>query len=439
MNNSRALAAKILFQVVEEKQSLTKVFAKFSHTFPVKDEAFIKELVFGVCRYYFRLIAIVQQLIDKPIRKKEAVVNVLLLIGLYQLIYSRVPAYAAISETVAAAKALKKPWACRLLNAVLRNFLRNKQTIDKQISNTTEVQYAHPNWFIAAIKKAWPQYWQAILIANNQHPPMILRINNSKTTKKEYLNLLKRKEIAYEEHAFADTAITIKTPIPVDELPKFSQGFCSVQDAACQLLLSCLDLQVGQRILDACAAPGGKTALMLENETQLQEIVAVDIDTERAEKIQVNLKRLCLTAATVIVGDASQPTNWWDGKLYDRILVDAPCSATGVIRRHSDIKLLRQANDIQTLASQQLALLRQLWPLLAAGGRLVYATCSILPQENDQVIQHFLEETSNAKEESLSVTWGVARPYGRQILPGMHDMDGFYYAVLVKIALDQRE
>jgi 16S rRNA (cytosine967-C5)-methyltransferase len=282
------------------------------------------------------------------------------------------------------------------------------------------------------LQQAWPHAWQAILTANNQHPPMILRVNQRFLSRAAYLEKLQQANIAATEHPVVESAIELTQPVAVTLLPGFKEGWVSVQDAASQLAATVLDLAPHQRVLDACAAPGGKTGHILETEPDLAELVAVDIDAERLNKVNDNLQRLRLKA-TLCVGNAQQPTDWWDGQLFDRILCDAPCSATGVIRRHPDIKYLRQEKDFTTLQQQQCQMLQALWLLLKVGGKLVYSTCSIFPQENAEVITTFLRDEPTACECLIEASWGHAQTHGRQLLSGEHNMDGFYYAVLEKI------
>jgi 16S rRNA (cytosine967-C5)-methyltransferase len=352
----------------------------------------------------------------------------LVLIGLYQLIYADTPAFAAIHEVVEAAKILKKNWATGVINGVLRNFTRQKTSLLPEVKAPSAL-FAHPEWFIKMVKSAWPEQWQTILEQNNQHPPMTLRVNRQQISREDYLQLLQEAQLEANVCVASEVGISLVNPVSVSQLPGFSTGLCSIQDEAAQLAATLLELTPHLRVLDACAAPGGKTSHILEAEPSSQ-VLAVEQDAERAAKITENLTRLQL-AVKVKVADATLPEAWWDKELFDRILVDAPCSATGVIRRHPDIKILRRATDIKTLAQLQLTLLEKLWPLLAVGGILVYATCSILPAENDDVIQAFMKKTANGKLLPIDATWGLATSCGRQLLPG--DTDGFYYARLQKI------
>jgi len=392
-----------------------------------KDRAFIQALCFGVCRQYHRLDFILSQLLDKPL--KDADVKSLALVGLYQLNFMRVKPHAAVSETVLAAR--KKPWAKSLLNAVLRTYLREQEGLEHKADKSPVAALSHPDWLLRQIEQDWPEQAPAILQQNNQQPPMALRVNLAKISRESYLQLLAEQEITAETVSFCPSSIKLEKPVPVDLLPGFADGFVSVQDTAAQLAAGLLDLQPGQRVLDVCAAPGGKAAHILESQTQLEELVAVDIDESRMQRVSENLQRLTLQAK-LVVGDAANPQSWWDGKPFDRILLDAPCSALGVIRRHPDIKLLRRAEDIGQLQALQKAILQAVWPLLAPGGIMVYATCSILKQENEDQVRAFLVEYPDAVELPIDADWGTAGTCGRQILTGESAMDGFYYACLIK-------
>jgi len=424
--NIRLVAAKVLARVLQDGQSLT---VALDNAFPAidsaKDRAFIQALCYGVCRQYHRLDFILSQLLDKPL--KDTDVKALALVGLYQLKFMRVKPHAAVSETVLAAR--KKPWAKSLINAVLRTYLREQEGLEHKADKCQVAALSHPDWLIKRIEQDWPEQALAIFLENNQQPPMALRVNLSKTSREDYLQLLAGQGIAAESVSFCPSAIILDKPVPVDLLPGFAGGLVSVQDTAAQLAAGLLDVQPGHRVLDVCAAPGGKTAHILESQPQLKELVAVDIDESRMQRVGENLKRLNLQAK-LVVGDAANPASWWDGQPFDRILLDAPCSALGVIRRHPDIKLLRRAEDIGQLQALQKSILQAVWPLLAPGGLLLYATCSILKQENEQQVQAFLAEHSDAVELPIDADWGTTGACGRQILTGDSAMDGFYYALL---------
>ncbi|MCX7100336.1 MAG: 16S rRNA (cytosine(967)-C(5))-methyltransferase RsmB, partial [Methylobacter sp.] len=427
--------ARVLTRVLQDGQSLTAALDQAFLGIEVsKDRAFIQALCYGVCRQFHRLDFILSQLLDKPL--KDADVKALALVGLYQLNFMRVKPHAAVSETVLAAR--KKPWAKSLLNAVLRTYLREQEGLENKAEKFQSAAVSHPAWLIKQIEQDWPDLAQQILLENNLQPPLVLRVNLTKTSREQYLHLLAEQDIASEGVSFCPSAIQLDKPVPVDLLPGFAEGLASVQDTAAQLAAGLLAVQPGQRVLDVCAAPGGKTAHILENQPQLAELVAVDIDEARMQRVSENLQRLKLSAK-LVVGDAANPATWWDGKLFDRILLDAPCSALGVIRRHPDIKVLRRAEDIGQLQALQKAILQAIWPLLAPGGVMVYATCSILKQENELQIKAFLTANTDAIELPLfpnaneeTADWGVAGVCGRQIITGESAMDGFYYAKIGK-------
>ncbi|MEE7627104.1 16S rRNA (cytosine(967)-C(5))-methyltransferase RsmB [Methylobacter sp. Wu8] len=426
--NTRLVAARVLSRVLQDGQSLTAALDNaFSAIESGKDRAFIQALCYGVCRQFHRLDFILSQLLDKPL--KDADVKALALVGLYQLKFMRVKPHAAVSETVLAAR--KKPWAKSLINAVLRTYLREQEGLEHKADKFQVAALSHPDWLIKQIERDWPEQALNIFLENNRQPPMVLRVNLAKTSRESYLQRLTGQDVAAQAVSFCPSAIRLDKPAPVELLPGFADGLVSVQDAAAQLAAGLLDVRPGQRVLDVCAAPGGKAAHILETQLQLKELVAVDIDGARMQRVSENLQRLNLQAK-LVVGDAAKPEEWWDGQLFDRILLDAPCSALGVIRRHPDIKLLRRAEDIGQLQVLQKSILQAVWPLLAPGGLLLYATCSILKQENEQQVQAFLAGRNDAVESPIEADWGSAGACGRQIFTGESAMDGFYYARIGK-------
>lgn len=431
--DARALAAKVLAQVVGENHSLD---AALVQNLPkLKDAAargLAQEMCYGVLRWHLRLEALANNLLKSPL--KDIDVHCLLLLGLYQLIYMRVAPHAAVDMTVAATQALNKPWAKGLVNAVLRNYLRNSASLQEDLDRAEVSAHAHPAWLLDAIKADWPEQWQAIAAANNQRPPLDLRINAQKISRADYLQRLTEAGIAATALPYAPCGIRLEKPQSVETLPGFGDGLFSVQDSAAQLAAPLLDLQAGQYVLDACAAPGGKTCHILEYQPGV-ELLALDNKARRVKLVQQNLDRLQL-AAKPLVGDAGRPEEWWDGNQFDRILLDAPCSATGVIRRHPDIKFLRRPADVEALARLQTQLLIALWPLLKSGGMLLYVTCSVLHRENEQQIRDFAATHSDARPESIELPWrqnAQTDSFGQQILPGEEGMDGFYYARLRKL------
>ena len=426
--NTRLIAARALSRVLQEGQSLTAVLeSALKAVESGKDRAFIQALCYGVCRFYHRLDFILSELLDKPLKDQD--VKALALVGLYQLKYMRVKPHAAVSETVLAAR--KKPWAKALINALLRGYLREQDSLEQKADNVQYAAVSHPDWLIKQIEQDWPQQAQQILLENNQQPPMALRVNLARISRDQYLQQLSEWGIEAVAVSFCPSAIILDKPAAVDLLPGFAEGLVSVQDTAAQLAAGLLDVQAGHRVLDVCAAPGGKAAHLLECQPHTRELVAVDIDASRMQRVSDNLQRLKLSAR-LVVGDAATPQGWWDGQFFDRILLDAPCSALGVIRRHPDIKLLRRAEDIKPLQALQLNILHAIWPLLAPGGIMLYATCSILKQENEQQIGAFLAEHPDAVELPIDAAWGFVGSHGRQIMTGESAMDGFYYARLGK-------
>ncbi|WP_315905646.1 16S rRNA (cytosine(967)-C(5))-methyltransferase RsmB [Vibrio fluvialis] len=425
--NVRAAAAQVLFQVVDKGQSLSMALPAAQQNIRPRDHALLQEICYGALRYLPRLESIANALMDNPLKGKQRVFHHLILVGIYQLSFMRIPAHAAVGETVEGAQDLKGPRLRGLINAVLRNYQRNQEQLDAQAVSHNAGKYGHPSWLLKLLQNAYPQQWEAIVEANNSKAPMWLRVNHQHHDRDAYQALLNNENIDSIVHSQAEDALKLAAPCDVTKLPGFEKGWVSVQDAAAQLSLHYLQPQDGELILDCCAAPGGKTAHILER-TQGSEVVAIDCDDTRLKRVHDNLKRLNLSAK-VVCGDARYPQKWWQGSQFDRILLDAPCSATGVIRRHPDIKWLRRAEDIAALAELQREILDAMWQQLKPGGTLVYATCSITPQENVLQVKDFLARTSDAQ----LVGSELDNP-GRQILPGEEDMDGFYYAVLTKQA-----
>ena len=431
--NPRLAAAKALAAVLSGKASLNSSLPTQLDKVEERDRGLTQDLAFGTARWQPRLDLLAAQLLQKPFKAADSDVQALLLVGLYQLFYTRIPAHAAIGETVGCADKLKKPWAKALLNAVLRRAQREGEELLASMERDPVVRTAHPRWLQKSLKAFWPEQWEAICAANNAHPPMILRVNRRHHSRDAYLALLGEAGIAAAACQYSRDGIVLAAACDVRGLPGFAEGWISVQDEAAQLAADLLELAPGQRVLDACCAPGGKTCHLLEAEQGLAEVVAIDLEAKRLVRVRENLARLQLDAK-LIACDARDTANWWDGKTFQRILLDAPCSATGVIRRHPDIKLTRQADDIPALATLQGELLDALWPTLEVGGMLLYATCSSLPTENTEVIEAFLARTPGARELDLATEAGLRQPHGRQLLAQEGGHDGFYYAKLIKIA-----
>lgn len=428
---SARLAAAQAVQQVAEGRSLGDALPALLARVDGGERGLAQELAYGALRWYPRLQWVLEQLLERPLRRRDRDVHALLTVGIYQCLDTRIPEHAAVSETVAAARTLGRRWASGLTNAVLRRCLRERTALEHGWQAVDTALHAHPRWLLDAYRDAWPDAWESLAAANNQRPPMTLRVNRRQTTRTAYLEALQDQGLAAEPHPLAEDALVLAEPVPVERLPAFDHGHAAVQDAAGQQAAALLDPQPGERVLDLCAAPGGKTCHLLERQPQLQELVAVELEATRLARIHENLERLGHTA-TVLEGDAADPDAWWDGRQFERILLDAPCSASGVVRRHPDIKLLRQAEDIPRLQTLQRRLLAAAWPLLAPGGMLIYATCSVLPTENEAVVQPFLAPRDDAAAMPIDAPWGRATENGRQILSGESGMDGFYYACLIK-------
>jgi len=400
-----------------------------------RDRGLAMELVNGVLRWRWKLDFLLNQFLKKPLRNKDHDVKLLLLMALYELVELNTPDYAVVNEAVSASKALGKQWAKGMINGVLRNFIRDQDDCLRKMESNQEAYYSHPYWLIALLKEDWPDHWQAILIANNQRPPLWLRVNAAQNNAVVSKLLLDARVLSSSQHPLALQALKLEQGVDVTSLPGFAQGAVSVQDAGAQLAATLLDVKKGQTVLDLCAAPGGKTCHVLELEPDIKSMTAVELEEKRMLRVRENLARLNFEAE-LIVADASEDS-WWDGKLFDRILVDAPCSSTGVIRRHPDIKSLRWEEDIKSLVIIQQKILQQAWQMLKPGGKLLYVTCSVLRQENEAQITELLSTHKDALELNLIADdggdWGVAVKYGRQLLPGENDNDGFYFCCLTKL------
>ena len=425
----RLAAVQALVPVLQQQASLSTTLPRTQKKLSAEDAALAQALAFGVCRFYPRLFFYAQQLLQKPLKGQDSEVLALLLIGLYQLQEERVADYAAIDTCVETSKALNKPWASKLLNACLRRFQREKDSLAALATNKESPATAHPPWLLKKIKKAYPRVWRDLCEANNQQPPMTLRVNQHQISREAYLEQLQQAGLSASPTPHSPWGLTLDTPASPLQLPGYAEGWFSVQDEAAQLMPLLMDLHDGFKVLDACCAPGGKTTHLAES-ADLQ-LLALDSEASRLTRVHDNLERLQLQAE-VKCADAGDPGTWWDGKLFDRILLDAPCSATGVIRRHPDIKLLRRETDIRGLTEQQQRLLKALWPLLKPGGKLIYATCSILPEENDHSLANFTHQHPDAQIQPIEADWGQPTRWGRQLLPRNGGQDGFFYAVLTK-------
>lgn len=430
---ARQLAFSMLMAVINDGESLSAVTPRFLPRLnEARDRAFAYRLTLDCLRQLNRFAWQRDQLLERPFKGKDMDIAVLLLLGISQLADPTLPAHASLNETVEIARKFKKkPWAVGVTNGVLRNFQRQQTSLNELADQQTSLAVRHPTWLIQQLQQHYPQAWQDICIANNQPAQLCLRLKPN-IHRAEYLAKLSE-TLGASAHPQLSQAILLNST-DVTQLPGFQQGDFSVQDPSAQWAAHLLKPQTNERILDACAAPGGKTTHLLELTQNQLDLTALDIDDSRLERIQDNLTRLQLKA-TLKCADAAETANWWDGKPYQAILLDAPCSATGIIRRHPDIKWHRKPADIRVLNITQAQLLDQLWPLLLPGGRLLYATCSVLPSENSEQIAAFLARTPDAIHQTINLPNSIEMPYGRQLLPGNADAgDGFFYALLTKRA-----
>ncbi|MEA3303195.1 MAG: 16S rRNA (cytosine(967)-C(5))-methyltransferase RsmB [Pseudomonadota bacterium] len=426
---SRAASALVIQQVLQGR-NLDAALGSVADRLAEKERALTAEISYGVCRWYFQLNALLELLLEKPLKSSQRVIHALMLAGLYQLLHTRIPAHAAVSETVAATGKLGKGWAKSLTNAVLRRFLREQQSLLQQLHANDAATLAMPQWLLLRLQQEWPGQWRRIAESYLQRPPMTLRVNCSKATVEAALADLAA--AGFAAHAFAqiDSALMLEKAAAVESLPGFSAGYLSVQDAGAQFAAQLLDTRAGDEVLDACAAPGGKTTHILELQPDAR-VTAVDVDSGRLQRVEENLQRLG-QQARLLTADVSLQQGEWRERSYERILLDVPCSASGVIRRHPDIKLLRKAGDVDSLAARQQQILESVWSLLKSGGVLLYVTCSLLAEENQQQIEAFLARHDDAKEQPIALAAGHKLSAGWQILPGESNMDGFYYALLGK-------
>ena len=427
----RSSVAQVLADVLHG-HSLTDAQRKYQPQIAERDRGLLAELSYGVCREFFYLDGLAGQLLKHPLKPKDQDVRALVLTGLHQLLFTRIPPHAAIGETAGAARQLKKKWAVALVNGVLRRFQRERQQLIERLEkkNSPEIKYNQPLWLVEMLQSAWPEQAVAILEGLQQRPPFSLRVNLSQSSLSDYVSTLAAAGLPGRPVQAVASAIILEKPVTVSLLPGFEQGKVSVQDAGAQLAAFLLDVRPGMRVLDACAAPGGKTGHILEQTADI-DLVAVDVDDKRLARVSENMQRLGF-APELIAADASSPSGDWCKKGFDRILVDAPCTATGVMRRHPDIKLLRRRDDVAALVLRQQSILVAQWSLLKPGGKLLYATCSLLPQENDEQIHVFLETHEDARAVMLESSLGISTRYGLQLLPDTMDTDGFYYSLLEK-------
>ncbi len=407
-SNTRVLALKAILWVVLEKRSLS------AFTYPEEVSALTKSLVFGTIRFYHQLNDIVSKLLERSLKKEDLDIHCLMLLGAYQILHSNVAIHASIFETVNVVNELNKPWSKKIVNAILREVSRQKNELQKQI------HYSHPTWLLKKIKQYYPNNFKQIFKQNNTQAPMTIRLHPQHNID-TFLDATKIN--------IAPQARVLTQAVNVCHIEGFDDGSCFVQDASAQLAAPLLNPKNSDLILDACCAPGGKSTHLSELAPQ-SKIIALDSNIDRLKRLQENIKRLNIKNIIIFQGKA-QTQDWWDGKLFDKILLDAPCSATGVIRRHPDIKLLRKPKDISALVILQKEILNNLWTTLKPGGKLLYATCSILKNENEGQIMQFLQNHSDAIEEEIKLDWGVKTTNGKQQIP-CYEFDGFYYAMLKK-------
>ena len=428
-DNPRWIALQVILQVVDSGRSLDEILNSDwyqSLVLDKRDLALSRELVFGFCRWYFALSVLLAARLQKPLRARDRDIEVILILGLYQLLVMGTEPHAAVNETVKLALAQKKAWARGLVNALLRGVIRDRIELDSNMS-----LHAYPDWVLARIRRDWGEQAEQVLIQSNARPPMTLRVDTRQAEIGDVISELSAVGIDANRHSTIASALELSSPCDVTQIPGFAQGVVSVQDAAAQIAAPLLDCGPQARVLDACAAPGGKTAHLLQHYEDIK-LDVLDSSESRLQRLHQNLRRIG-KAARVLIGDAASPGTWFDGNNYDCILVDVPCSASGVMRRHPDIKLLRRESDIMPLLAHQRKILDALWRLLNPGGRMLYCTCSVFKDENENQISKFLERHADCDEIKLhDVGWGEQRSYGRQILTGSDNMDGFFYGLLTR-------
>jgi 16S rRNA (cytosine967-C5)-methyltransferase len=429
--DTRALAARGLAEIALRGASLRDVMERHAARLAdPRDRALLMALLSEGARWWLRFDPAIDGLLEKSLRHKDPAVHALLVLGLVQLEILDLQDYAAVAATVEAVRALKRPQLAGLVNAVLRRWQRERETLLAKLDAKAQTRHAHPAWLAAALQRDWPQQTEAVMLADNREPPLMLRVNRQRSERSILLEQLQAAGYAAITHPWLADALVLPHSSDVTRMPGFEDGHFAVQDGAAQVAADLADLRDGLRVLDACAAPGGKACHLLERADI--DLTALEFDATRAERIRQNLMRLRLNAK-VVIGDAGAPKAWWKGQPFDRILVDAPCSATGVLRRRPDVRLHRRESDIAAMCAQQRRILAALWPLLAPGGRLVYITCSVLRAENEAIVSELLTARPDAQALAFTLPTGQAAAVGWQILPGDDDLDGMYYAVLQKL------
>ena len=431
MQHEQRLAALAVTRVLAGA-TLPAALAAVDDGAPTRGHALVQELAYGTLRHWGRLSAVTEALAAKPL--PDAALAALVAVALYQLDYTQAPAFAVVDRAVEAAALVARPQAKPLVNALLRRYLRERDALNRAaVAASPVARWSYPRWWIGRVEADHPHDWQRILEAGNERPPLTLRVNRRATTRDALAAAMAAADAATVPVGAAGLIVT--TPRPVTELPGFADGAFSVQDAGAQLAAPLLGVRDGMRVLDACAAPGGKTSHVAELADV--DLLAVDSDAGRIERVCANLARLRLAGPSIrtAVGDAGAPAGWWDGQPFDRILADVPCTASGVVRRHPDIKWLRRKSDVASFAAQQQRILAALWPLLAPGGCLLYTTCSLFAAENELQIKDFLSQHPAALRETISFPADCLHD-GGQLLPAgngqVHNQDGFFYALLRK-------
>ncbi|MGV0005512.1 MAG: 16S rRNA (cytosine(967)-C(5))-methyltransferase RsmB [Candidatus Porifericomitaceae bacterium WSBS_2022_MAG_OTU9] len=433
LHDTVAAAAQLLHRVSNHGESFALVLADFKQKH--NEPALLQQICYGTLRWWPRLLVVLEKLLHRPLSKLEPQLQCLLLAGLYQLQDMRIPPHAVVQSNVEACRKIGCQWACGLVNAVLRGYLRQKPTLEKTLDNNPAWRYSHPDWLLQMLQQQWPSDWQEIANQGNQQPPMHLRINTKRLSRDNWLQQADDCGMEAQPLAFCPQGVQLQQPVAVTEIPGFDDGIVSVQDGAAQQSASLLAASASDIVLDACSAPGGKIAHLLEQTDFDNRPICLERSMNRIQQLRQTLERTNLIDKVVLChGDASQPKKWWNGQKFTRIMLDAPCGATGVIRRNPDIKLRHDDSLLNTLSINQQAILQSLWPLLAPGGRMVYITCSILKQENDDQIETFLRHTADATNCTPTVAWARSTEHGMQTLPGDNGMDGFYYACFEKKA-----
>ncbi len=430
--DTRALAARGLAEIALRGASLREVMERSAPKLAdPRDRALLMALLSEGARWWLRFDAAIDGLLEKSLRHKDPAVHALLVLGLVQLEILQLQDYAAVAATVEAVRALKRPQLAGLVNAVLRRWQREREALLAKLDGKPQTRHAHPAWLASALQRDWPEQAEAVMTADNREPPLMLRVNRRRSERDVLIEQLQAAGYAATEHPWLADALVLPHSADVTRMPGFEDGHFAVQDGAAQVAADLADLRDGLRVLDACAAPGGKACHLLERADI--DLTALEFDPARAERIRQNLMRLRLDAK-VAIGDAGAPKGWWKAPPFDRILIDAPCSATGVLRRRPDVRLHRRESDIAAMQAQQRRILAALWPLLAPGGQLIYITCSVLRAENEDIVGELLAAQANARAMAFTLPVGQAAAVGWQILPGDGDLDGMYYAVLGKRA-----